>query len=153
MGTLAYRGVMPTNLDLSAPIQGKIWAALKADAGLIAIVPAGSIYPQTVPASAAYPFIKLGETITTPQFIDGNDGSSLSAAVHVFTKLKKGSVPDPRLQAQQVNAEVVRVLNAMEGIDIGDGLTLDVFPRLAQVMQDGDADAYHGFVTFDAIAS
>ena len=53
----------------------------------------------------------------------------------------------------QANSHIVRILNAMEGIEIGVGLTLDVFPRLVQVMQDDDADAYHGFVTFDAIAS
>jgi len=150
---------MATNLDLTQSIRGKILLELKADADLIAIVTAARIYPQTVPATLVFPFVKMGAPITTPQFIDGNNGSSFSAAVHCFTKKKISSpaapsdVLDPEAQAMQVNSHVVRVLDAMEGIDIGDGLTLDVFPRQAQVMQDDDADAYHGFVTFDAIAS
>lgn len=127
-------------------------AALKADAALVAIVTVARIYPQTVPATPVFPFVKLGAPIATPQFIDGNDGTQYSAAVHCFTKKATG-VPDPEVQAMQVNAEVVRIMEAMEGISIGDGLTLDVFPRQVQVMQDEDADAYHGFVTFDAIAS
>lgn len=143
---------MATNLDLSHPIRGKIIAALKADDALIAIVAAARIYPQTVPATVVFPFVKLGAPITTPQFIDGGNGTQYSAAVHVFTK-KADTVPDPEAQAMQVNAEIVRVLEGMEGISIGDSLTLDVIPRQAQVMQDGDADSYHGFVTFDAIAS
>jgi hypothetical protein len=140
---------MPTNLDLSRPIRGKIIAALKADAALAAMVT--GIFPQTV-GEADFPWIKMGAPTATPQFIDGGDGTRYSAAVHCFTK-RTAATPDPDSQAMDINAEVVRVLNAMEDIAIGSGLTLDVFPRQAQVMQDGDADSFHGFVTFEAIAS
>lgn len=143
---------MATNLDLTHDIRGKIVAALKADGALTAIVVATRIYPQAQPANPTWPFIKIGAPISTPQFIDGGDGTQYSAAVHCFTKRTPAN-PDPEAQAMGINAEVVRVLNAMEGIDIGDGLTLDVIPRQAQVMQDGDADSFHGFVLFDAIAS
>lgn len=139
---------MATNLDLTHAMRGKIMAALKADTALAAIV-GSRIYPQAVPATPVYPFVKLGAAITTPLFIDGNDGTQYSAAVHCFTK--KGA--DPEVEAMTINSEIVRILNAMEVAAIGASLTMDVTPRQAQVMQDGDADAFHGFVTFDASAS
>ncbi|NML11302.1 DUF3168 domain-containing protein [Sphingobium sp. AR-3-1] len=142
---------MPTNLDLTQAIRGKILAALKADTDLSAVV-AGRIYPQAVPATLTYPYIKIGSPITTPQFIDGGDGCDYSAAIHCFTKKKGGALP-PEEMAMAINAHVVRILNAIEVSEIGDSLTLDIFPRQAQTMLDGDADSFHGFVTFDASAS
>lgn len=139
---------MATNLDLTHAMRGKIIAALKTDTALAAIV-GNRIYTQAVPATPSYPFIRVGAAITTPLFIDGNDGTQYSAAIHCFTK--KGG--DPEVDAMTINSEVVRVLNDMAVLSIGDGLTMDVTPRQAQVMQDGDADAFHGFVTFDANAS
>jgi len=143
---------MATNLDLTHAMRGKIIAALKSDAQLVAIVPATRIYPQSVPADPAFPLVKMGAAISTPQFIDGNDGTLYSAAVHNFTKKATGN-RDPEAQAMEINAHVIRILNSLEVASIGDDLSMDVTPRQAQVMQDADADAYHGFVTFDAIAS
>lgn len=144
---------MPTNLDLTAPIEGKIFVALQADAQLAALTPAVEVHPQAVPADAVTPFIKMGATIATPLFLDGRNGTSMSSAVHVFTRKKRGSVADPKGLAAEVNAHIVRILDAMDGIAIGDGLTLDIFPRQSQVMQDGDPDAFHGFVLYEAVAS
>lgn len=141
---------MATNLDLTHDIRGKIFAAIKADSELSTTLT--GFYPQTVPDAARNPFGKMGAPISTPQFVDGGDGTQYSAAVHCFTKKKPGVTDDPEVQAMTINAAFMRVLNAMEGIDIGDGLTLDVYPRQAQVMQDGDADSFHGFVLFDAVA-
>jgi len=70
---------MATNLDLTQSIRGNILSALKADADLIAVVAAARIYPQTVPAALVFPFVKMGAPITTPQFIDGKNGSGRSA--------------------------------------------------------------------------
>jgi hypothetical protein len=143
---------MATNLDLSHAMRGKLISALKADAELADIVPPSRVFPQATPADLEWPFIKMGAPITTPLFIDGNDGSQYSAAVHCFTK-KAAGVSDPERQAMEINAHIVRILNAMDVAVIGDGLTMDCTPRQSQVMQDEDADAFHGFVTFDANAS
>lgn len=143
---------MATNLDLTHVIRGKIIAALKADTDLNAIVPAARVYPQATPATLAYPFIKIGAPITTPQFIDGRNGTDCSAAIHCFTKKTDGLAPPEEL-AMTINAHVVRILDAIEDQAIGDGLTLDAIPRQAQCIQDEDADSFHGFVTFDALAS
>lgn len=143
---------MATNLDLSHAMRGKIIAALKGDLELSGLIPAERVYPQATPAGPTHPFIKMGAPISTPLFIDGGDGTQYSAAIHCYTK-KAAGASDPERQAMEINAHVVRILNAMDVAAIGDGLTMDCTPRQSQVIQDEDADAFHGFVTFDANAS
>jgi hypothetical protein len=141
---------MPTNLALTIDIRGKVLAALKADTALANLMP--RLYPAKTPASPTWPFGKMGAPVTTPLYIDGRNGTLVAAAYHIFVKANE-TIPDPEAYAANACSEIVRVLNDMEGIDVGDGLTLDVIPRQAQVIQDEDADSYHGFVTFDADAS
>lgn len=141
---------MATNLALTVDIRGEIMAALLADAALLALIP--NLYPSKTPADPRYPFGRMGQPTTTMQFIDGGNGTLFSAAYHVFVKASQ-AILDPEAHAADACAEIVRIIDAMEDISIGTGLSLAVYPRQTQVIQDGDADSYHGFVTFDADAS
>jgi hypothetical protein len=141
---------MPTNLALTIDIRGEVLNALKADPVLKGLIP--RLYPARTPSKPDWPFGKMGAPITTPLYIDGRNGTLLSAAYHVYVR-KTDAIADPEAYAANACSEIVRILNDMEGTDIGDGLTLDVFPRQAQVIQDEDADSFHGFVQWDADAS
>lgn len=104
-----------------------------------------------------WPFIKLGAIINTPLLVDGTTnggGADISSAVHCFVKFNRAAaILDPEAHVHTINSHVMRILNSIDYIDLGDGLLLAIHPRQSQAIQDGDeADAYHGFVLFDAQA-
>lgn len=133
-------------------VRGKIIAALKADALLTAIVPAGQIYPSKVPSEPTWPFIRLGVLIGDPLRLDGGDGADISGVVHAFVK-GSTSIPDPEATTMTINGHVWRVLDAIESLDLGT-LDLSIHAGQRQVIEDGsEADAYHGITAYEAVAS
>lgn len=137
----------PTNETLPA-----VLAALKADAALAALIPAARQYPPQTPNKPVRPFLKLGVPITTPRHVDGGDAADIDLAVHCFVT-KAAGIPDPRAFATNVNSHVMRILDALEDVDLGDGMELAIYPQQAQVMQEENADSWHGFVTVRAEAA
>lgn len=134
---------MTTTLDPSLAVRGQIIAALKADAALTAIVPAGRIYPAKSPASPVWPFIRLGSLTATPLRLDCGGGAEVSGIVHSFTKAS-ASVPDPEAQAMTIDSHIARIIEAMDDGVIGN----------PQVIEDGaEADAYHGLVPVSITAT
>lgn len=140
---------MTTTIDPSLAVRGKIIAALKADADLTVIVPAARIYPAKQPATVTWPFIRVPMLTGT---FDGL-GSSQTGIVHCFTKLGS-SVSDPEAQAATINRHMARILGAIDGIDVGDDLEVGIHVRQTQTLMDpAEADAFHGMVTIEALAT
>lgn len=134
-------------------MRGKIIAALKSDAQLTAIVPAGRIYPARSPASPTFPFIRVPMLIGTAAPLDGGSGSDQAGVIHCFTKLAN-TVPDPEAQAATINAHIARVLSSIDAVNLDDGEALGVHVTQTQVIMDAaEADAFHGMVSIAALAS
>lgn len=142
---------MITTIDPSLEVRGKIIAALKADATLIAIVPAARIYPPKVPAEVTFPYIRLGVLDDVPLRLDGGSGGEVSGVVHCFTKLAT-SVPDPEKQARQLNGHIARVLDALDSVAISP-LAMAITVTQTQVIEDDEPDAWHGIVSIIASAT
>lgn len=145
---------MITTLEPSLAVRGKVIAALKGDAVLNALVPAARVYPSKVPAGVAWPFIRIGTLTSAPLRTDGQPGGDVSGVVHCFVKLDTAAgILDPESHAADINAHVVRVLDAIDAVDLSDGADLSIHIRQAQVIEDSaEADAYHGITSFDALA-
>ena len=144
---------MITPLEPSLSIRGKIIAALKADPQLNAIVPAARVYPSKVLAGVAWPFIRVGVITTTPFRTDGQPGGDGTGAVHCFVKRDASTTPDPEARAATINAHVVRILDDIDAVELDDDAELSIHVRQAQVIEDSaEADAYHGIVTYEALA-
>lgn len=142
-----------TTMDPSLSVRGKIIAALKADAGLAAIVPAARIYPSKTPETVVFPFIRVPMLTGTVAELDGGSGSDQSGVIHCFTKLS-ATVLDPEAQAATINAHIVRIVSGIDAIPLGDGESLGVHALQTQVLEDGaEADAFHGIVQVRATAS
>lgn len=142
-----------TTLDPSLSVRGKIISALKSDAQLTAIVPAGRIYPSKSPASPTFPFIRVPMLIGTVAELDGGSGSEQSGVIHCFTKIA-ASNPDPEAQAATINRHIVRILSDIDAVDLGDGESLGIHAVQTQVIEDSaEADAYHGVVSIRATAT
>lgn len=73
-------------IDSTIAIRRGVLALMKADAPLTAIVPAARVYPQTTPADAVFPFIRMGAPLALPLRASCLDGSDSTFAVHGFTK-------------------------------------------------------------------
>lgn len=142
-----------TTIDPSLSVRGKIIAALKSDADLIAIVPAARIYPSKTPSTVVWPFIRVPMLTGTVAEFDGGSGSEQSGVIHCFTKLATGN-PDPEAQAATINRHMVRILGGIDDVDLGQGEAMGINVVQTQVLMDpAEADAFHGIVSVRATAS
>ena len=140
-----------TTIDPILPVRGKVIASLKADSALAALV-GTRIYPSKVPADVLWPFVRLDGMTSTPYRVDGSSGGEVSGILHNFVKLDT-SHPDPEASCARINAAMVRILDAIDVVELGNGQSMSVEVTLSQVIPDSaEADAYHGAVRFEALA-
>lgn len=71
-------------MDYSLALRRAVLKALKADAGVVAIIPAGSLYPSVVPTARTFPFGRYGAPQTTPFRLSGLSASSHRFTYHTF---------------------------------------------------------------------
>jgi hypothetical protein len=123
----------PTTLAQKAVI-----AALKADAAVIALVPAARIYPPKTPSGPTKPFIRYGSAGAEPERLSGIRGGVVAGAVHVFV-----GVTDDILDPGQFAGDAADAI--AEAIDAVD----NAFVERTQVMPDAaEPDVVHGIVWF-----
>lgn len=138
--------------DLTLPIRRACLAELKGDAGLLALVPAAQMYPQTTAPAPEWPFTRMGAPSGLPiraGCVDGNEGSF---AVHGFAKPRYdgsgGMVETAEDHAARIGGAIASALDRKR-------LTLDgnqsarVTWTGSQLLQDPEeADAYHTVQNF-----
>lgn len=138
--------------DLTLPIRRASLAELKADTALLALVPAASMYPQTVSASPAWPFVKMGSPSGQPiraACVDGNEGIF---AVHGFAKPRtNGSgqvVETAEDHAARIGAAIASALDR-KVLTLDGGQRARLLWTNSQLLMDGgEADAFHAVVNF-----
>lgn len=125
---------------------------LKADAGLIAIVPAARIYSQRVPSLPTWPFIKQGPTQSLPIKASCTRGATVSFSVHAFAKprLSNGSeVETAEDYASRIGAGIESALDNARATFTGGTIRFTISEM--QLLQDaGEADSYHYFAVVSA---
>lgn len=72
--------------DLKAPVRAAMMKALKADTGVVALIPKASVYPGTVPASRTLPFSRFGSMIASPFRASGLDSSAFRVSIQGFSQ-------------------------------------------------------------------
>lgn len=144
-------------MDYSRQVRRAVLTALKADSGVLALIPAGSIYPSTVPDSRTFPFTRYGVPSATPFRASGLDSSSLRPTIHAFTKpLYVGGVPTGAIlasaesQAEDMAAAIKVALDdrvlALEG-----GMKATLTWLGSTCLQDPtEKDGWHAVVNFGA---
>jgi len=138
---------MITRLNPAVEVEAAIITAIKEDASLTALV--SRIYPQQAPNKPQRPFILFGSPFITPRKVDGGDCANVEAAVHCFAD-KSATIMDARIFVTNVAAHILRILDGMEAVSLGDGAELQIYVGQVQVMNDGDPSSWHSFVTFRA---
>lgn len=122
----------------------KAWVAhLIANAPVAGLVTVEKIWGEKPPANIKWPFIRIGNAITTPYVATRQNGSSHRLTTHVFAK---GS------DTNDVSRIAAEVVDLMEGFSIP---SLDLVDRQwvgTNVLRDTDeTDAWHAAIDFDLI--
>ncbi|PTQ13732.1 hypothetical protein CLG96_00150 [Sphingomonas oleivorans] len=137
----------------TVPVRKAILTLLKADATLTAIVPASRIYPQSPPASHAWPFVRYGAPTAIPIVATRIDGSELSVAVHGFAKdriVDGVLVETAEDHADRIGAAIAAALDRkMVTITTPYPARIRIRSTGCQLIADGgEADAYHAVQNF-----
>lgn len=127
-------------------VRRAVLAALKADAGLTALVPAARVYPQAIPGEPLWPYVKLGPPLTLP-FSAANARSSgeVSLDVHAFARARESGgavVETAEDHAGRIGAAIEAVLHR-NGLTLDGGETARVRLSDIQLLQDEEPDAFH----------
>lgn len=132
--------------DTSLPLRQAIVTRLRADADLIAIVPADRNYGMRSPPDSAYPFTRYGSPDAQPFLATCMDGATVGITIHSFSEA------DFEDECASINAALASSLD-------GAVLTLDTaFPAKAhlrwlgsQIVPDAtEASVWHGINRFEA---
>jgi hypothetical protein len=130
--------------DSTLAVRRGILTLLKANAEVIAIVPAAQVYTQVI-ENPGWPFIRYGAPSALPIRATCLDGVEISVAIHGFARSRKqgGAVVETAEDhAARLGAAIARALDGRR-IDLPDG-----YGRLTwqggQLLVDGaEATAFH----------
>ena len=132
--------------DFTRELRRAVVAALKADTGLIAVVPAAQIHTSSVPANPAWPFLRWDAPNSVPVGSLCTQGADVTFFVHAFARNRmSGSqiVETAESQCERITALAAKALHRERLVLTGATARLRV--RSTRTMMDGDErDAFHG---------
>lgn len=131
-------------IDHSLQMRRAMVAKLRADAPLLALVPAARIFGEETPSSPVWPFIRYGFSPVTTFETSCGRGSEHDIVLHVFAL---GPGTD---ETAEICAAVVAALSdSALPIDPIQLQSLD-WVRTEIIRDTDEASAYHGILTFTA---
>ncbi|WP_167706612.1 tail completion protein gp17 [Sphingobium fuliginis] len=125
-------------------VRQTILTALQADAGVLAFIPADSLYPSKTPNNPAKPFGRYGAETNEPMRPSGWRGGEVSTAYHVWVGVTD-AIPDPKTYCEQSVDAIAEAIDALP----------DCTVERTQLLEDAsEPDLWHGVVqfTFTALA-
>jgi len=137
-------------IDSTIAIRRGMLALAKADSNLIAIVPANSIYPQTVPAKRTFPFIRSGAPFSSPIRATCLDGGEWTIAMHVFAKDRMDgtkAVETAEDYAGRAGAALARALDTRT-IELTNGRARIVWTGSQLLMDSDESGCFHSVQNF-----
>ena len=113
-------------------------AAIQADAAVVALIPAGSLYPSKTPNNPTKPFGRYGAETNIPVRPSGWRGGEVSGAYHVWVGVTD-AIPDPKTYCEQCVEAVAEVIDALP----------DCYVERTQLLpDDAEPDLWHGVIQF-----
>lgn len=133
-------------------VRRAVLARLKADTGLTALVPAGSIYPVAVPAEPGWPFVKLGALGTLRLRAACVNGGRVTVDVHAFARARESGghiVETAEDHASRIGAAIEAALSDRH-LTLEGGADAHVSLNDIRLLQDDEPDAFHWFAQLTA---
>ncbi len=136
------------------PLRRAVLAALKADAGVLALVASPSIYPDQPRGEPTWPFVRYGVGVTLPREAACLSGSDISFDVHGFTKDRTNSagqiIESAEDHGMRVGAAIKRALHRRK-LSLPEIGAVTIRSTSGRVQVDGATPgAYHAIVSFRA---
>lgn len=130
--------------DSSLQLRRAIVAHLKADPGLLAIVPQAQQHGERSPAKPTFPFTRYGVAETLPARAQCWDGVRVTFPIHAFSKTRFTD------EVHGINAAIAAALDGAV-LALGDGGRAHVRWLNSRILPDPrEADVFHGIVSFEA---
>lgn len=103
-------------MDYARLVRRAVLTRLKADPGVLALIPKASIYPTTVPANPSFPFARYGAVSTTPFRLSGLNSSATRFSVHAFTGSVKNDTGQVTETAEDRAGKIAEaIMTALDG--------------------------------------
>lgn len=128
-------------------LRRSILTRLKADAGLIALVPAARIFPQAVPVEPEWPFIKTGPSLSLPYRASCVRGDTITMDLHAFARGSASETAEDH--AGRIGGLIEEALDDRT-LTLETGATARIRLSDKRLMQDGEPDAFHWFAQINA---
>jgi hypothetical protein len=133
-------------------VRRAILTRLKADTPLIALVPAARILPQGAGGDKAWPFIRLGATVTQQLKAACVAGGMVALDIHAFARAKESggqAVDTAEDHAADIGAEIERVL-ADNVLTLEGGEKAHISLSDISLMPDEEPESFHWFAQINA---
>ena len=125
---------------------------LKADTGLIALVPAARIFPQGAPLEPSWPFVRLGSTITAPVKATGTAGGNVTIDIHAFARAREsgGEVVDTAEDHASAIGAAIEGALADNRLALESSATAHIALSDLRLMPDEEPESFHWFAQLNA---
>lgn len=135
-------------MDYALPVRRAVLKALKADAGVTALIPPASLYGLVVDLKRTFPFGRFGAPQTTPYRLSGLSSSTHRFAYHGFLNGIPERFAEDR--ADDFANAVVRCLDS-RSLPIEGGMHATITWLGSNCLIDGDETSnWHAVVNFSA---
>lgn len=139
-------------MDALLPIRRAVLSTAKADAALIALVPAARIFSQAAAQpSPDWPFVLYGAPSGIPIRASCVDGLEVTVALHSFAKARyeaQSKVETAEDHASRIGATVVKALDGKRPAFLGGGYARILFTGSQLLIDGGEEDAFHHVANF-----
>jgi hypothetical protein len=117
---------------------------LRADASLIALVPAARLYGMKAPATPTWPFTRYGSPDETPRPVSCWDGSDVAFVIHSFSKAEFED------ECAGINEAIETALNGAVLTMAGNVKARPIWLGSQIIPDGGEIGAWHGINRFGA---
>jgi hypothetical protein len=124
-------------------LQKSVYAALVADAGLLALLGGSRIYDD-VPQDAQYPYVTIGESTIRDWSTGTDEGDEHILTLHVWSR-------SAGRQESQVIMNALR--SALQGaaLAVSGHRLINFRHELSEARRETDGETYHGIVRYRAV--
>ena len=132
--------------DRSIELQAAIYAALTAHAGLTAELGTSASVYDNAPASAATPYVVIGDETATDYASALVDALEHTIMVHSFTE------DQSRLSCLRLQKQIRDALHEA-ALTLSAGVCVQIRQEMRQTMRDPDCMSWHGVQRFRAVTN